>query len=220
MAARHPKICRFLENCFAYFEPSAWAWERRARSMAINLIKVKHPQVLLTFAQPWVDHLIGLSIKRRFPSLPWVAHFSDPWVDGPYVKRANPELLRRWRLQERRVIEAADEVIFVNDSAARLVMSKYPETWRHKVRTVPHGFDPEVLPKSSPRVRQSEQMRLVYTGSLFDGLRDPIQILKAISCLRSMVPPERMPVIEFVGSGGEQYRRRSQELGVLRCCSI
>src|SRR6185437_16912748 len=103
------------------------------------LIKLKHPQALITFAQPWVDHLIGLSIKHRFPSLPWVAHFSDPWTDGPYAKSGNPELLGEWRLQERKVIEAADEVVFVNDRTAHLVMSKYPAAWRRKVCSVPHG---------------------------------------------------------------------------------
>jgi len=214
MAARHWKIRGFLERRFAQFNPSDWAWKRRARSKAVDLIKLKHPQALITFAQPWVDHLIGLSIKHRFPSLPWVAHFSDPWTDGPYAKSGNPELLGEWRLQERKVIEAADEVVFVNDRTAHLVMSKYPAAWRRKVCSVPHGLDPELLEFISPRARQSERPRLVYTGSMFEGLRDPTQVLKAISCLKSMIPWERMPIIEFVGSGGAQYGKCSKELGI------
>ena len=49
---------------------------------------------------------------------------------------------------------------------------------------------------------------------MFEGLRDPTQILKAISCLKSMIPWERMPIIEFVGSGGAQYGKCSKELGI------
>ena len=43
--------------------------------------------LLVTFAQPWSDHLVGLRLHRE-TGLPWVAHFSDPWVDSPYYPRA------------------------------------------------------------------------------------------------------------------------------------
>src|ERR1051325_6091651 len=41
------------------------------------------PDVLVTFAFPLVDNVIGLELKRRL-KLPWLAHFSDPWVDSPF----------------------------------------------------------------------------------------------------------------------------------------
>ena len=53
-------------------------WRRRAeRALRTELARNRY-DALVTFAQPWVDHLVGLRIKRRHPSLPWVAHFSDP----------------------------------------------------------------------------------------------------------------------------------------------
>ena len=61
-------------------------WIRRAGTELQKELKVEKYDALVTFAQPWVDHLIGLEVKRRHPSLPWVVHFSDPWVDSPYIK--------------------------------------------------------------------------------------------------------------------------------------
>ena len=41
------------------------------------------PDVLVTFGEPMSDHILGLQIHRRL-GVPWVAHFSDPWVDNPF----------------------------------------------------------------------------------------------------------------------------------------
>src|SRR5262249_52911807 len=61
-----------------------WVWIRRAARAACQAAKAASYAGLLTFAQPWSDHLAGLQVHRA-TSLPWVAHFSDPWVDSPYA---------------------------------------------------------------------------------------------------------------------------------------
>ena len=40
-------------------------------------------QATVSFAQPWTNHLVGMRLHRD-SGLPWVAHFSDPWIDSPY----------------------------------------------------------------------------------------------------------------------------------------
>ena len=72
-----------------------------------------------------------LGIKRANPKLPWIAHFSDPWVDGPYAAELHPVTRRKWRDNERRVMETADALIFVNEPTASLVMQKYPPSLRN-----------------------------------------------------------------------------------------
>jgi hypothetical protein len=189
------------------------AWTKLASQRGRALIDANRPRALVTFAQPWSDHLVGLSLKRRFPSLPWIAHFSDPWVDSPYVQNEDPRLLDRWRAQEREVVRKADAVLFVNQRTAKLVMSKYPSDWERKASVVPHGFDADLLtPFLNPKA--SGRLKFVHTGSMFEGLRDPFMLLEAIALLKQMLAPEVMPAFEFVGSTDARYPARAQELGI------
>jgi hypothetical protein len=190
------------------------AWTKLASRKGKALINTNMPRSLVTFAQPWSDHLIGMALKRRFPLLRWIAHFSDPWVDSPYIQNEAPRVMDRWRVQEREVIRNADAVLFVTKRTEKLVMSKYPPEWRRKVRIVPHGFDqdlPTPFLKSKPTAKR---LKFVHTGSLFEGLRDPLVLLEAIALLNHKIAPELMPTFEFVGSKDIRYSARACELGI------
>ena len=66
---------------------------------------------LVTRAQYHSAHFVGLALKRRFPRLPWIASFSDPWTGGVYENQV-PVLSAYSAWQERRVLARADAVIF------------------------------------------------------------------------------------------------------------
>ena len=205
---------KILGRLNPHVSPLMTMWMKRARPRALKLINAEKPCALITFAQPWADHLIGLSLKKRYPALPWVAHFSDPWVDSPYIAKIELEVRNIWQEQERAVIEYADAVVFVNAPTADLVMKKYPAKWRSKAHVVPHGYDPKLRNAVVAPMQETSRTRLVYTGTMFPGLRDPLKILEAIVCLKRMLPPERMPITEFVGMGVTPYRKQAEDLGI------
>jgi Glycosyltransferase Family 4 len=194
-------------------------WLLRAEAVLRREIAQDHYDVLLTFAQPWVNHLIGLRIKRRYPSIPWCVHFSDPWVDSPYFDLSEPKLVDRARLQERNVIDAADIVMFVNHQTADLVMAKYPNSWRAKVHIVPHGYDSDLLNAIPSNKEQTGKMRIVYTGNFY-GLRNPGLFLQAIVKLVEDTEIRELLHIEFVGNTGEEFVALATELGLTDCVFI
>jgi len=156
-------------------------WRKPALEAAIRLLEENCYTALLTFAQPWVDHLVGLELKR-ITGLPWVAHFSDPWVDNFYYCGVDRSLIQEWSVLEEEVARRADVLIFTNDSAADLVMGKYYRGWRGKTAVIPHAHDSDpgefeqiVPPKKSP-------LRLVYTGGLY-GHRSPEGFYGALALL-------------------------------------
>jgi len=135
------------------------------------------PDVLLTFAFPLVDSLIGLELKRRY-GFPWLAHFSDPWTDSPF--RTDDRLTRALNLRlERKVIEQADLIVFTSEETADLIMAKYEPRLREKVRVVPHAYEPELFQvnglatdKGRLAVRFLGDLYLLRTPKpLFDALR-------------------------------------------------
>lgn len=165
-------------------------WIERCARQALKQLR-RRGGVFITFAQPWIDHLVGLEVKRLRPSVPWVAHFSDPWTDSPYYDLSDPALAERmvlWREQERAVIEKADAVVFVTTETADLVMAKYPKEWRDKVHVVPHGFDRATLgplPEPAADVEAAHgPLRMLYTGNIYEGRREPLPLFDVLADLK------------------------------------
>ena len=182
--------------------PSAIAEGRRALADA-------PADVIVSFAQPWSDHLVGLHLHRD-SGLPWVAHFSDPWVDNPYHP---PPAWSQERVaeMERAVVRSATRVVFVNDYTRDRVMAKYPAEWRHRTHVIPQGHAgaaPPALPRSDG------PLRLVYTGRFYDGVRGPGVFLEAVAELNRASALNGRVAIEFVGSRMEAYARQAGALGL------
>jgi len=166
---------------------------------------------VITFAQPWSDHLVGLRL-RQAERLPWVAHFSDPWVDSPHAGGADWHR-RMSRDLERAVIEQADAVVFVTSETADLVMRKYPDAWRRKVAVVTHGYDPRTVDRSGEG-RRPGPLRLVYTGRVYRGLRTPSALLRALASLHRQRSLAGTIELVFMGPSVDIFRRNAAALGV------
>jgi len=188
-------------------------WARRAGRVLRRETSSRQYDVLLTFAQPWIDHVIGLRIKRRNRALPWVAHFSDPWVDNPYVRYSGEDQAARARKHEHDVIRAADAVIFVTRQTADLVMSKYPKAWRSKAAVVGHGYDEDVLRHVRSGEKPSGRFRIVHTGSLYGG-RGPQAILQALSAIAQDPEVRKVLDVEFVGYVGSEWVAMTKDHGL------
>ncbi len=169
------------------------SWQASVLSAIHREISIEHrvPDVLITFGQPMTDHVIGLEAKRRY-HLPWIAHFSDPWVDNPY-NRYDPLTWAANRQMEARVIGGADRLIFTSQETVDLVMGKYPEGWRAKAKVVPHCFDANCYPK--PDGRSGCHLSIRHLGNLYEN-RSPKPLLMALKWL-SVSAPEALKGVRF-----------------------
>lgn len=194
-------------------------WIRRATLAASRHLRCGSFDALVTFAQPWSDHLVGLRLKRQFPEIPWLAHFSDPWGDNPYYAGLTSRRRSAAIAQEHAVVAAADRIVFVTEQTADLVMAKYPFSWRQKVRVIPHGFDLDLLeqehaaPELTSTQRPASRMRITHTGSLYHGARPVSGLLQALLTLRSTgadVPVE----LSFIGYNPPELTEEIERLGL------
>lgn len=155
------------------------------------------PDALVTFAQPFTDHLIGLELKSRF-GLPWLAHFSDPWVDNPF-SRAD-EATRAANLSlERRVAENADLLAFTSQETVELFCSKYPDPIRRKTRVLPQCFEPTEITQSMSE--PSGKITIRYVGNFY-GSRTPRPLIAGLTDLAARMPGILSDVsFELIGPG-------------------
>jgi glycosyltransferase involved in cell wall biosynthesis len=194
-----------------------WVWIPRAADAGTDAAMTTTFDGLASFAQPWSSHLAALRIHRQ-TKLPWVAHFSDPWIDSPYWTGTTAQRAAAAEMEQQVVREAA-ALVFVTEEAADLVMKKYPRELRSKASVVPHGFVPPTLEGSFRRSHpgaMGEPMRLVYTGRFYDGLRTPTALLRALAALHTQESLEGLVEFTFVGPFVTPFAAEARSLGVDR----
>lgn len=157
--------------------PVEWLWDAAVRDRILAKIHKSTPSMLLTFGQPFIDHYVGVQIKNRFPELPWLAHFSDPWVDNPYSVTTDFDIQT-----ERLVVEKSDALVFTTTRTQELVMKKYPEKWIRKTHVIPHGFEKEALSLPNKDL-PDKTLHLLHTGNIYEA-RAPFVLIFALLMLR------------------------------------
>ena len=185
-------------------------WMPGALRAARKALAVTPASVIVSFAQPWSDHLIGLQLHRE-TGLPWVAHFSDPWIDSPYF-RAGALARRRAARWEREIVGEATRVVFVNSYARDRVMAKYPAEWLAKAAVVPQGFEAPF--RARPATGEAGPLRMVYTGRFYDGIRTPDTFLEALALVNKRVALRGRLEVQFIGSGMAAYAARASALNL------
>lgn len=171
--------------------------------------------VFSTF-RPYSDHIVAYLLKRRFPHLVWVADFRDLHVDPVLDNVVWPAFQKRCN---RWVLRRADVVSTVSEGLKASLGEVHGNV---VVLRNGYALPNEPQPRSSPR---SSPMTIVYTGALYDGLRDPSPLFAA---LRQLIDQGRLQehAIQLIYAGKEgrlwddlvkQYRLSgcSKNLGVL-----
>lgn len=132
--------------------------------------------VISTYGPAW-PHLVAERIKKKHPSIFWIADFRDPYAketDGPFS-------FWRHNLFVKRHCIAADVITRVTDD---LYLNE-PEN--AVVKMLPNGYDPqEALMPLAPPI-----FSLVFTGTLYGEQTDlgvVFQALKDLQCEKKINP--------------------------------
>ena len=189
-----------------------WVWRPAAIAEARRQIADARPDVIVSFAQPWTDHLVGRQLARE-TGIPWVAHFSDPWVDSPYQQGAAWQR-RLWSRMERAVAEEATRLVFVNAYARDRVMAKYPALWSSRTAIVAQGWEAGTAPLPAPAGSSPRPLRIAYTGRFYDGLRTPAVFLTGLAQLHHSTPLHGRLEVEFIGHGMAAYEALAERGGL------
>jgi glycosyltransferase involved in cell wall biosynthesis len=182
-------------------DPVRWAKSRLAsRALAMGL---KNYDALVSWSNWQSSHLVGLELKRQFPALPWLAHFSDPWARNPYNRYG--AILRRLNFAlERKVLAAADALTFTTRETVDLMLADAPPEWRRKAHILPHAFDPDLYPPA-PAMPEGGRVIARHLG-YFYGPRSPRPLLAGLQLLHERAPALLDNLtIELVGGFGRGH---------------
>ncbi|WP_288349206.1 hypothetical protein [uncultured Thalassospira sp.] len=201
------KLCRIPR---LPLRPDRWLLANRiTKKQALKLDPASY-DCIVTRSQYHSAHLVGLSLKRKFPHLPWIACFSDPW-SGSDHQQSVPLFSRYSKLQENRVLKNADFLVFPTAGLLQH-MTKGTKDLTKKSTVIPHCYDVELYGEreasiaSSAKVDQTELQWRIF-GSFY-GNRQPDILIRALSLLQ--VPNNKKLQIEIYGAFHEKYREFEQ----------
>lgn len=149
------------------------------------------PRALVSFGQPWSDHLLALDLAPRL-GLPWLAHFSDLWSDW---ELSPVDALSRAcnRRLEARVMAGADRLLFTTPETLDLVLAKYPTAWRNKAGVLSHSFAPGHYPADG---FQPDAERVIRYLGTFYGQRHPALLARPLAII-ARERPELLNGVRF-----------------------
>jgi len=169
------KTKEFYNSVFHFPDPQI-GWYPYALSGGRKLLQDWKPDIIFASAMPYTSLLVANRLSKEF-QIPWVAEFRDLWVDNHYREYGS---LRNWIDEkiEKSTLRKASALVTVSEPAAEVLRSKYPKP----CVVIPNGFDPDDY-DSKAQPSNAGSLKIVYTGSLYRGKRDPSNLFKAIDLL-------------------------------------
>jgi len=137
----------------------------------------KNPvDMIITTGPPHSMHFIGLGLKKRFPEIPWIADFRDPWTNIYFYKELKLSKLadQIHHKLEKKIIQSADIVVVVSNGMKEELSRLQPK----QIEVITNGFDEDDIPTSKSNL--DVKFSISHIG-LFTEYQNPKNLWKILS---------------------------------------
>ena len=196
-------------------------WQSALTQEAVRLLEQEKFDVLFSSFSPQASHAVASAAKAYDPSLLWVADYRDLWT-GNHLLRMHPLVAFFQKRKECRLLKSADMLTTVSGPLAEYLRQLHQKD----VEVIFNGYDHEewTALSQAPFFPSDGIFRIVYTGTIYEGSRDPSPLFEAIKDLdrAGEVTPDRLQIYFYGDSANvadiaRKYRVLSyiQEGGML-----
>ncbi len=179
-------------------EPFKRQWYGPAKR-ALRALPLEQFDLVFSCSQPPVCHLLGYDVKCA-TGLPWVAYFSDPWVDSPF-RTSTPSKVWTYNLKlEQRTVAFADRLVFPSDELRQMVLGKHAPDDLSKAEVLDHCYVPEWFElENIEKPEENGAARVLVTGSFY-GPRSALPFLETLAEIDTQVGLAGRVCVDFYGS--------------------
>lgn len=161
--------------------------------------KFDYDVVISTFGPIWT-HMIAEKLKKRNPSVLWIADFRDPYAresDTPGIFRKHQKYISRHLCHADKMVKVFEDMKIGGEEG--------------ETEVIPNGFDPEeMLPPLKP-----EKFIFLYTGVLYEGRQNIVPLFQAIKeFLDEKVLDEKDVEIWYAGGCFSYLQKQAESAGV------
>jgi len=209
----HP-VVRFLGHAYRTlfnFPDGQIGWLFSAVQAGLRIIDDWQPDFMYASAAPYTSLIVANRLRHK-TGVPYVGELRDLWVDSHYYD--HPALRRVFENSfERHVLSQASALVTVSEPLAEILRQKYGLP----VTVVLNGFDPDDFAHVVPDKSKNPTLRIVHTGTIYPGRRDPTPLFKA---LRDMGVERTNFQIEFYGRRLTSVVELAEKYGVSESVSV
>ncbi len=200
------RILRFVRGNFFIPDPRK-GWNRHAFKKACSILEEENIEHVITTSPPHSTQLIGKRLKKRYPSIKWIADLRDPWTDIYYYSQFYHTFIAKYldSVYERKVLLNADKIITVGESLKKSFCRK-AEGIEEKTHVITNGFDEADFYKAD--ITPGREFTISYIGTLSDAY--PIgSFIQAVGELVSKGRQIRLRFIGTVSPGQKEHIRKN-----------
>ena len=161
------KISRFIRGNFFIPDPRR-GWNKYAFRKACEIIGKEDIKHIITTSPPHSTQLIGLRLKKRYPSVRWLADLRDPWTEIYYYDKFYPCLPARMldRHYEKAVLRKADSIITVGPSLKKAFIEN-SRVAGDKIEVITNGYDEKDF--EGLKAEKPVRLTITYMGTISES---------------------------------------------------
>lgn len=185
----------------ANFFDRAAHWGPNLMAKAEEIIKKNGIKNVIATGGPFHTLYHAAKLKEFFPDINLILDYRDQWVDNESfmgMKTIGEERLKKEKELEQFALDKADHVITVAEEMTKNVQ-KRSQNSNCSFHTILNGFDSEELTPTKEPLSSSELPKLVFTGTLYDGLE------KVLFPFFDEVA-KRNIILDFYGTSPKEYQ--------------
>jgi glycosyltransferase involved in cell wall biosynthesis len=134
-------------------------------AVARRLVRQYDIPLILTSADPYTTHLIGLDLKRDGGR--WVADLRDPHAYNAHTTSRFPRVYAQQLAAERAAVRQADAVTVAAEAIAMIATDMHGLDSTDRLHFIPTGLDENLIPQQPCRLRPYPY--LVFSGEYLDA---------------------------------------------------
>ncbi len=169
-------ISNSLLEIFAYPDIQK-SWCTHAINIGNEILKHEKIDALISSSTPVTSHIIANKFKNDF-EVPWIADLRDLWTQNHYCEYSIIRKLIEKRL-EIKTLRDADALTTVSENLIQTLKEIHTCGQMH---TITNGFNPQEMNENQ---NLTEKFTITYTGSFYQGKRDPSTLFIAMQNLIS-----------------------------------
>jgi len=169
------KLSIWIRGNFLIPDPRRF-WINPSVRYLTEYIRTNPVDTVITTGPPHSMHLIGLGLKKNFPTLPWIADFRDPWTNIDFYKDLNLTWFadKMHHRLETKVVRAADCVLVVSQGMKDEFELMKPK----QLQVITNGYDESDVYKLG--IELDNKFSISHIGTL-NAARNPKTVWKVLS---------------------------------------
>lgn len=187
-------------------------WVRPSVNFLDDFLREQKIRTIITTGPPHSVHLIGLRLKKKNPSLKWIADFRDPWSEWGFLDTIKVGALARslHKRLERKVLHAADRVTTITPFYVR----HFQHLGDRPVTLLTNGYDTEDF--EGFELKRPEKFVIRHVGVVNDKC-NPRPFMEAVETLCKKEPAVREVIqVDFLGQVNETFQSYVKQSPLLK----